>query len=77
MLFNRDSYPCEVTDSGYALVSLSRCPWVSEFGWKQGRLWWEVDSHDVPRGELACRHMKIAEHCQRAISTHKAVEWKP
>lgn len=77
MLLHCDSYPCEVNDTGHALVTLSRCEWITGYGWKQGRLWWEVDQHDVPRAELACRHMKIAEHVQRAISSHKAVEWKP
>jgi hypothetical protein len=68
-----DYWPCPAEDSANALVTLSRCPHVSEWGFTAdtGRVWWTLMDEEG----RDCQHLVIKRHVQRCISTHSPQDW--
>lgn len=71
-----DSWPCAPEDSANALLTLSRCPFVAEWGYQATtqRLWWSL--WPSAAGDAACQHLAIKQRVQRSISLHSALGWE-
>jgi hypothetical protein len=70
-----DYWPCPPESAEYALITASRCPWLLEWGFTDGRIWWRIDRDD-PAGDAACKHLRIKRQIQKSISLHVELDWE-
>jgi hypothetical protein len=69
----RDFWPCPPECADDALLTVSRCPYVFEWGYdaQTSRLWWELDTAD----DAECKHLAVKNRVARSISTHEPMDW--
>ena len=71
-----DYWPCHEETSSYALQTLARIPYVEEHLWRNGRVYWSLDSLMVEPGDVSAAHLRVKQIVSRAISTHEVVPWE-
>jgi hypothetical protein len=68
-------WPCPVDDADNAKATLSRVPWLADWGYDKAaeRVWWELLPSELDGAQAA--HLRVKQHVQRSISEHAAVGW--
>lgn len=69
----KDHWPCTVSDSEFAMVTLSRIPWLESWSFdaELGRVCWTLRNNDG----RDCQHLAVKRQVAKSIALHAAVDW--